>query len=316
MNNKFFIGLVVFSLLFFSCTQKKDITYTQYSSVDNTYSVEIPSDAIKGKCIADYMTFENNNTDLIISIQHFNEENLDDYINNNDITNSTFSYTLFQSSDTTSFYKITKGNNVLWSAYELYMLKRLEGKNYLIRVSSDVLDQSEIIEITKHIYSSIKQTKKGTNETVDVTTENTQVVPIEKTYTTQFYSIKYPKQWLVQEHLDEMTEVYIGSQTDNFGFTVVRFETDYSLSEINAEENENLRQAGFRILENKQGEIKGEKCYKIVQEISSQNQEVKQISYTFKKDNMLYNIRFGTIATKTQEKLVTEIMKSFQFNNL
>lgn len=179
MNNKFLIGLVVFSLLFFSCTQKKDITYTKYSSVDNTYSVEIPSDAIKGKCIADYMNFVNNNTDLIISIQYFNEENLDDYINNNDITNKTFSYTLFQSSDTTSFYKITRGNN-MWSAYELYMLKRLEGKNYLIKVSSDILGQSEIIEITKHIYSSIKQTKKGTNETVDVTTKNTQVVPLEK----------------------------------------------------------------------------------------------------------------------------------------
>ena len=315
MNNKFLIGLVVFSLLFFSCTQKKDITYTKYSSVDNTYSVEIPSDAIKGKCIADYMNFVNNNTDLIISIQYFNEENLDDYINNNDITNKTFSYTLFQSSDTTSFYKITRGNN-MWSAYELYMLKRLEGKNYLIKVSSDILGQSEIIEITKHIYSSIKQTKKGTNETVDVTTKNTQVVPLEKTYTTKFYSIKYPKQWLVQKPLDEMTEVYIGSQTDNFGFTVVRFETDYSLSEINAEGNETLRQTGFRILENKQGEIKGEKCYKTVQEISIQNQKVKHISYTFKKDNMLYNIKFGSVATKTQEKLVTEIMKSFQFNSL
>ena len=315
MNNKFLIGLVVFSLLFFSCTQKKDITYTKYSSVDNTYSVEIPSDAIKGKCIADYMNFVNNNTDLIISIQYFNEENLDDYINNNDITNKTFSYTLFQSSDTTSFYKITRGNN-MWSAYELYMLKRLEGKNYLIKVSSDILGQSEIIEITKHIYSSIKQTKKGTNETVDVTTKNTQVVPLEKTYTTKFYSIKYPKQWLVQKPLDEMTEVYIGSQTDNFGFTVVRFETDYSLSEINAEGNENLRQTGFRILENKQGEIKGEKCYKTVQEISIQNQKVKHISYTFKKDNMLYNIKFGSVATKTQQKLVTEIMKSFQFNSL
>lgn len=315
MNNKFLIGLVVFSLLFFSCTQKKDITYTKYSSVDNTYSVEIPSDAIKGKCIEDYMNFVNNNTDLIISIQYFNEENLDDYINNNDITNNTFSYTLFQSSDTTSFYKITRGNN-MWSAYELYMLKRLEGKNYLIKVSSDILGQSEIIEITKHIYSSIKQTKKGTNETVNVTTKNTQVVPLEKTYTTKFYSIKYPKQWLVQKPLDEMTEVYIGSQTDNFGFTVVRFETDYSLSEINAEGNENLRQTGFRILENKQGEIKGEKCYKTVQEISIQNQKVKHISYTFKKDNMLYNIKFGSVATKTQEKLVTEIMKSFQFNSL
>ena len=69
-------------------------------------------------------------------------------------------------------------------------------------------------------------------------------------------------------------------------------------------------------MENKQGEIKGEKCYKTVQEISIQNQKVKHISYTFKKDNMLYNIKFGSVATKTQEKLVTEIMKSFQFNSL
>ena len=85
-----------------------------------------------------------------------------------------------------------------------------------------------------------------------VATEDEETFLLEKTYSTPFYSIKYPKQWQVQEHLDEMTEVYIGYQPDNFGFTIVRFETDYTLSEVNAEGNENVRQAGIRILEEKQ----------------------------------------------------------------
>lgn len=44
----------------------------------------------------------------------------------------------------------------MWSAYDLYMLKYLDGKNYLLNVSSDILSQSEIIEIIKHIYTSMK----------------------------------------------------------------------------------------------------------------------------------------------------------------
>ena len=203
----------------------------------------------------------------------------------------------------------------MWSAYDLYMLKRLEGRNYLIKVSSDVFGQSEVVEIIKHIYSSIKPIKIERNETTGVMAKYTQAVSLCKTYSTKFYSIKYPKQWLVQEHLDEMTEVYIGSKADNFGFTIVRFETDYSLSEINAEGNKNAHQAGFRILENKQWEINGEKCYTTIQEISIQNQKVKHISYTLKKDNMLYNIKFGNVTTKTQRKLAAKIMDSFQFNS-
>lgn len=312
MNNKIFIGLVVSSMMLASCEQKKEITYSKHSSVDNTYSVEIPSNATQGRCVADLMSYENSNSHLIIIIQHINEGSIEEYIRNKDVTNNTFSYNLFQYSDTTSFYKITRGNN-MWSAYDLYMLKRLDGRNYLIKVSSDVLGQLEMIEMIKHIYSSMKLNGMEENAVAATATEEAKPVSLEKTYSTRLYSIKYPNEWQISEHLDEMTEVYIGYQPDNFGFTIVRFETDYTLLEVNAEGNENVRQAGFRILEDKQMTVDGVKCYRAVQEISIQGQKVKHISYTFKKGDMLYNIKFGSVTTKAQENLAAEIIDSFHF---
>lgn len=307
-------GLIVCSLLFFSCGQK-ETSYNRVSSVDKTYSVEVPSNTVQGNSIGDLMIFENTNTHLIISIQHIDKASLAEYIRNKDFSKNSFSYNLFQSSDTTYFYKITRGNN-MWSAYELYMLKRLEGKNYLITVSSDVIGQAEMINMIKHIYSSIKLKDAEENNVAVVASEDVETFPLEKTYSTQFYSIKYPKQWQVQEHLDEMTEVYIGYQPDNFGFTIVRFETDYSLSEVNAEGNENLRQEGFRIIEEKQMKVDGVKCYRVNQEITIQGQKVKHISYTFKKGDMLYNVKFGSVTTKAQESLASDIMDSFHFKQM
>ena len=152
----------------------------------------------------------------------------------------------------------------MWSAYDLYMLKRLDGSNYLVKVSSDVIGQSEMIDMIKHIYLSMKSKDAEVENVAVVASEDEETFLLGKTYSTPFYSIKYPKQWQVQEHLDEMTEVYIGYQPDNFGFTIVRFETDYTLSEVNAEGNENVRQAGIRILEEKQMKVDGAKCYRAI----------------------------------------------------
>lgn len=303
---------VISALMFISCWQRKKITYNNYVSIDNSYSVDIPSNATQDRCGIDLMSFEDNDTHLIIVIQRIFESSIDEYIHNKEITNNTFTYSLFQSSDTTSFYKITRGNN-MWSAYELYMLKRFEKCNYLVHVSSDILGQSEMIEMTKHIYSSMNP-KKAVKEDVAVeATEDVQPLSLQKIFSTRFYSVKYPKQWQVQEYLDEMTEVYIGYQPENFGFTIVRFETDYPLSEVNTEGNENLRQAGFKILEEKQVRVDGVKCYRTIQEISIQGQKVKHISYIFKKGDMLYNIKFGSVTTKAHETLATDIINSFRF---
>lgn len=110
-----------------------------------------------------------------------------------------------------------------------------------------------------------------------------------------------------------MTDVYIGSETENFGFTIVRFETDYTLSEINAEGKENIKQAGFMVIEDNLITLCDVDCYMGIYEIKLQCQDVRQISYTFKNGNMFYNIKFGNVIEKAQEKLAAEIINSFQF---
>lgn len=198
MNRKLFITFAISIVLFISCEQKKELTYHSHSSVDNVYSVEIPSGATQGRSNTNVMSFENKKSNLFIVIQRISENSIGEYIRNKDITNNTFTYNLFQSSDTTSFYKITRGNN-MWSAYDLYMLKRMDGSNYLVKVSSDVLGQSEMIDMINHIYLSMKLKDTEKDATV-VALEDVQALALEKTYSTQFYSIKYPKHWQVQEH--------------------------------------------------------------------------------------------------------------------
>ncbi len=315
MNSKSIAGLAISLLLLFSCGQgqKQKLSYSRYSSMDNTYSFEVPSNVPQGKCIEDLMSFESQESHLIISIQHIVEKSLEEYVNNNDITNNSFSYDLFQSSDTTYFYKVTRGNN-MWCAYDLYMLKNMEGERYIVKVGSDVIGESELIEMITHIYSSMKS-NKGVEYDTASNKKKVSSVSLEKTYATKFYSIMYPKGWQRQEHLDEMTEVYIGSQLDNFGFTIVRFETDATLSEVNKAGNENIRQAGYRISSEKEMKVAGVKCYRAVHDVSIQGQKVKQISYTFKKGDMLYNIKFGSVTTKDQKNIAAEIIESFRFKS-
>ncbi len=312
MNKKLLFGAVVSSLILFSCGEKKEVTYNSHSSIDNTYSVDIPSDALPGKCIGDFMSFSNEDTHLIITINHIAEESIYDYFRQNDPTKDSFSYDLFQSSDTSYFYKVTRGNN-MWSAYDLYMLKRLDGKNYLIHESSDIYGQSKMIEMINHIYSSMKKNEKEINDDVSKNTEGGQADLLEKTYSTKYYCIKYPQGWRVLEHLDAMTDVYVGNPQDNFGFTIVRFETNASLSEANAEGKENLRQAGFIIKENKQMTVNGVKCFRSIQEISIGGQKSKLISYLIKKDDMLYDVKFGSVTTKSHEILAADIIDTFHF---
>lgn len=311
MNRIFLIGITICMILS-SCGQKREITYKAYTSPDGNYSVEVPSYAVKGRSVADFMSFENDEYHLTISIRDAGSDRIDEYIEKSRTADDSFTYTPFQSSDSTYFYKITRGNN-MWSAYDLYMLKQIEGNRYIIQVSSDKIWQNELIDIAKHVYLSMKQCIK-TEEHIIAKSE-TAKMPLSLSYSNKYYSIKYPKGWKKIEHLDEMTEVYIGSETDNFGFTILRFETDYNLSEINKGGNENIKQAGFKIAEDKMITLCGQKCYKAIHEVRVQKQKVKHISYTFKKGNMLYNVKFGSVTTKAQEELAGEIMKSFRLKD-
>ena len=139
------------------------------------------------------------------------------------------------------------------------------------------------------------------------------MAPLSAQYSTSLYSIKYPNGWQVVERLNAMTDAYIGSTTDDFGFTIVRFEIALPLAELNAEGNTDLQRGGIKILEDKLVEVAGVKCYRAVHEIVLSGQTVKHISYTFKKGDMLYNLKFGNVKTREKELLVADIVKSFRF---
>ena len=310
MNKKLLIGFITFTLFIFSCGQSKETTYKRYTSLDKSYSIEVPAYTEQGECVADFMSFADNSPNLTISIERINGSNINDYVNKKGTTANGFKYSLFQESDTTSFYKITRGNN-MWIAYELYMLKKFADRNYLIKVCSDHFTQSKIIEMAKHIHSSM--TLATPQEDVPATETKSPQHTLYDVYSHTYYSIKYPKDWEVMERVNGMTDAYIFSKEEDFGFTIVRFETDYSLSEIITEGNSNLKQAGFNVTEDKLITLCGVKCYRSIYETKIQDQKVRHISYTFKKDHMLYNIKLGNVITKKQETIAKEIIDSFHF---
>ncbi len=312
MRGNFFVWLAISIFMLASCEQQSEVTYKKCSSPADTYTVEVPSYVAADMGIGDFMSFESENSYLQILIHTIEEETIGEYLRKRDFMAATFRYNHFVSTDTTSFYKITRGNN-MWSAYELYKLKKVGDKNFVVMLHSSTLGQAKMIAMLNHISSSIKL-KDCKDEVKEGVQEEPQEGSLGELYKTNLYSIKHPKGWQVVERFNEMTDAYIGAPTDDFGFTIVRFEADLSLAELNAEGNANLRQGGIKILEDKLIEVDGVKCYRAVHEISLPNQRVKHISYTFKKGNMLYNIKFGDVKTKDKEKLVDDIMNSFRFN--
>ena len=282
-----------------SC-QKKETKYKEYTSPDKSYVVSIPEQFPAYKCVADFMSFAKEDNSIVI--QCVPVDNL-----NNDVTkinenSGKFSFTQIEVSDTSILYQSSQG---LLTAYKYYLIKKLPIANYMICVCSLTESKSEIKEMGSRIYTSLKPF-------IPKDTENT-LQKADKSYTTKYYSIKYPKEWRVLENIDKMTDAYIGSKQEDFGFTIIRFETDYSLSKAHIETNENIKQAGFRIISDKQITIAGRKCYETLQDGTLQGKRFKHLSYTFKKGDMLYNIKFGNLSNDKRKALADEIIASFRF---
>ena len=58
-----------------------------------------------------------------------------------------------------------------------------------------------------------------------------QSAQLANTYSTRYYSVRYPAGWKYYEHINAITDVYVGHQAEEFGFTIVRFETGLELAE-------------------------------------------------------------------------------------
>lgn len=309
MKKIFLFIFVTLSFLLISCNGKvkNEESFKEYISPDKSYSFSIPASLKKdSRSRSDLMAFTKENAFIYIRRQQ--EASLDENEININQNGDKFTFDLVEETDSTKLYKYSQGLLVL---YEYYLIKKLQCGNYLIIIKDNTASKDQITNIGLKIYSSLKDyCEEMVND--EILNEESKT-SLEKSFSTFFYSIKYPRGWQVQENLDEMTEAYIGYQPDNFGFTITRFETDYSLSDINEDGKQDLRQAGFKILGEKLMEVDGAKCYRALQMISIQKQKVKNISYTFKKGNMLYNIKFGNVTAKEHEILASEIMNSFRF---
>lgn len=83
-------------------------------------------------------------------------------------------------------------------------------------------------------------------------------------YSNAFFSIYYPQNWKVVEKPDQMSDVYIGSDKEMLGFTVLHFDTDEPLDVIVKEGNSNIENMGETIASNEKIEINGYTGYKTV----------------------------------------------------
>lgn len=294
-------SLVLASLLIVSCSQSQ-ISFTSYTSSDSSYVLEIPSDIPVNKCAGKIMSFKNDQT--FITIMPMPASNIEEYVAN-DKYKGDFDYELIQSSDTSNFYKITKGASMFF-AYQLYMLKELDSERFLISLYS-IENKSTAVKIINHIYSSLKLKKEDSPKRSGNIENNNRI------YSNKFFSVKYPNHWKYIENIDAMTDVYIGSEKENFGFTVVRFETDETLDEINNEGNESIRNSEFiKLIKEERTTVDGLRCYQTIQKVDVDGNKVKHLSYSFKKGKCFYNVKFGNVINDTQEKQAQEIINTFK----
>ena len=110
-------------------------------------------------------------------------------------------------------------------------------------------------------------------------------------------------------------DVYIGANDGSIAFTILSFQTPYSLDEAMAEANANAALAGWKKT-NTSTTLCGVKCYKSTITFTSNGMPVKQIQYTLKKNGYIYNLNFGNDATKVNANmaLISAIANSFRIN--
>lgn len=147
------------------------------------------------------------------------------------------------------------------------MLAGEDSNKYLIQINSPTMSKKNVIAMGKKILLRFKY--------------------MTATYSSPWYSISYPQSWIKEEVYNQLMDVAIGKENGDITFSVCHILTDYSLSEINNMGIEDLTSAGARILSNNKTVINGTPCY--VTEIYHQQ---KQVSYTFKENGVMYNIRF------------------------
>ena len=313
MRHRITLLLTTIAAFLYSCNNESVIQYKLHMSHNKAYEVEVPNDFSMSESIGDLLAFSQEKSHSFIIIQSLKEgESFSHFVENNN-TGGNFNYSLVHRTDSSRYYKITRGTT-MWCAYQLYMTKKIKDNQYVISISSDVLGKDRLVAIIEHIQKSLTGLSQKTeiiegNKNMDNGNNSTFT-----TRNTNYYSIDYPKEWSIVTNPDQMTDVYLGDPKGKIGCTILFFDVDYSLSELNEEGNENMRNAGAKITSNERINVNGCQCYKTIFEYSLGDTKVKQISYLFKKDETMFSVKFGNDKTEIDKNiaLIEKIIATFK----
>lgn len=305
-------ALIIVAICSVSCNDgNNNIQYKKHMSHNKAYEVEIPTNLSQHSSIANLMTFSNEKDFTILMIDALKDgESLHDFaeksINNG---SDKLHYSSYEQTDSSYFFSATTG---MATSYNLYMSKKLNDIEYVIFFTTPVMGKSKAEGVIHHVRQSLtahsnemevidgKDAKKGKSDNF-------------VSRSTNYYSIEYPKEWKVLTNVDQMTDAYIGAANDLLGFTIVFFDTDYSLAEINEESNSNMRELNAKFSTNKKITINGQPCYKSVYEYDMAGKHLKNISYVFKKGETMYSVKFGSDPKEIDNNLglIDKIINTF-----
>lgn len=313
---KFFASIAfVLTLLLTSCggsnNSRGNINYKRIFSHNNQYKVEVPHDFSKIQALDDYLAFEQSKTNTILIIKLLKPgETLDTHLRDSH-SKDNFDYRLYKSTSTEQYYKVTRGLNAFWNAYELHAIKIIGNTRYMISLLSDRVSRETMEHIIEHVQHSLIAYNSESNISSSSNSQNGSVFSKRNT---SYYSIEYPSSWKEITNIDEMTDVYIGSEDNLLGFTIVCFDTDYTLQEVYNESKTNMINAGASIVKDIKTTINGMTCYLLSFEYNVSSRKVKEISYIFKKNDTMYCVKFGTDKNEVNSnmELINRIINSFR----
>lgn len=310
----------IISLLLISCTpQKETIFVTQ--ELGNYYEISIPKKFENCRQINTqdvscwhkeegynflFVYFESN--DVKTKMTTLINERLESY------KKMGFYSTQENLSDSTITIKFSKG--MLFGKSHL-VVKKVELGYYIVMYESV---QGCSFEDTKKIASSIKLRIKDSKsaETQTTNTKTTSNTPKYAVYKNDLYSIGYPVDWSYLEKPDALNDVYIGSNTEMLGFTILHVDNvEMTLKQIVDQSNADGSTYGLKVIECTPTKVCGMSAYKTVIVGKIMDRKIKNASYSFlTNQGTFYNIKFGNDPELLDKNslLISRIISSFKLN--
>lgn len=154
MSIKKFLAYIIVGLCLMSCGNSQPMTFKSVTSRNQAYTLEIPNGYSEYKCYNDLLSYNGNDNHTLISIMEMPVgESLSSYTDR--MRDNSFTYDYLTDSPTTIIRKITRGTN-MWSAYEFYGTKDVNGITYLVKISSDTMSKNSLEEAFNHMIETLK----------------------------------------------------------------------------------------------------------------------------------------------------------------